>query len=369
MELQIISKLKRIKDIKHLPIIIFLGGFLFDYITLKRIDSLIDNIAILGYLLVLGASIIIVNLSEHGRIKTAFIVKKVPLIHHIIQFAYGALLSNYVIFYLQSASMTSGSIFFVALLILFVGNEFLGKKIKLSGVTVHLCFFFFLTFSYLIFAVPIVTKHMNYYTFLGAGLISVAIIWGMAHFFYKKRILSDVKQYTSVITIVVTIAVTINIFYLMNWIPPVPLSMKFSGIYHDIKNVRGKYFLTFIKPDWIHFWQRSDNPFLYKEGDRVYCYTSIFAPTSLRKKIFHQWLYLDPKSGDYIPKERMGFKINGGREEGFRGFTFKQSIIPGKWKVEVRTEEGLLLGSLKFKIIPDTSDIDVHRETKTIERL
>ncbi|MBF0472575.1 MAG: hypothetical protein HQK93_02425 [Nitrospirae bacterium] len=214
----------KIKEFKHLPVVIFLGGFIFDYITLSRIDSLLDNIAILAYLIVLGGCIVIVNFIENGRIKADFIVKKVHLIHHIIQFVFGGLLSNYVIFYMQSASMTSGSIFFVVLLILFIGNEFIGKK--LAGATLHLCFYYFVTFSYFIFAVPIVTKHMNYYTFLAAGLLSAAIIWGLTHLFYKKGILADIKQYIRVMAIVLTILVTVNIFYKINWISPVPLSMK-----------------------------------------------------------------------------------------------------------------------------------------------
>lgn len=366
MKLSTIS-LKKIKEIKHLPVVIFILGFIFDYITLQRIDSVLDNVFILIYLVLLGCAIILVNLINNGRIKTLFFQKNVHHISHVIQFIFGALLSNYVVFYLQSASMTSGSIFFFVLLILLLGNEFLGHKfLSASSAALHLCFYFFVTFSYLIFAIPIVTKHMNYYTFLAAGIMSSIITWAMTHFFYKKAVITDKKQYSRIIAIVLSILVTVNLFYLMNWIPPVPLSMKYSGIYHNVRIVNGNFFLTYVKPNWLHFWKRSDNPYLYKTGDKVYCFSSIFAPTSLKKRIYHHWLFLDPVSRDYISKERLGFSINGGREGGFRGFTYKQSVTPGKWRVEVRTEEGLLLGSISFKIEPDTNET---REIKTIERL
>jgi hypothetical protein len=368
MEMAIVSymkfKFRRIKEFKYLALVIFLAGFAWDSLTLSRVDSLLDNILLLAYLVSLGLLIVLVNLIEHGKIENSFIAKKLKLFAGVVQFLSGGLLSSYVVFYFQSASMTRGSIFLGVLVILFIGNEFLGEKA--SSLTTQLCLYFFVTFSYLIFAIPIVTKYMNYYTFLGAGIMSFFIIWGMSRFLYKQGIFVKNRDYYKILTVVGTLLVTINVFYLMNWIPPIPLSMKYSGIYHDVSNKNGKFYLTFIKPSFFKFWKKSDSPYLYREGDKVYCFTSIFAPTALRKKIYHHWLYLDPITGDYIAKERLGFNINGGRDGGFRGYTYKQSITSGKWRVEVRTEEGAMLGSVTFNIEPDTNEI---RETKTIEKL
>ena len=34
-------------------------------------------------------------------------------------------------------------------------------------------------------------------------------------------------------------------FYFLNWIPPVPLSLKFGGIYHEVKKTGDRFELSF----------------------------------------------------------------------------------------------------------------------------
>ncbi len=49
--------------------------------------------------------------------------------------------------------------------------------------------------------------------------------------------------------------------------------------------------------------------------------------------------------------EDIGYDIAGGRDDGYRGYTFKQNVKEGLWKVEVITEEELILGVINFEII------------------
>ncbi|MDZ7682102.1 MAG: DUF2914 domain-containing protein [Fodinibius sp.] len=44
-----------------------------------------------------------------------------------------------------------------------------------------------------------------------------------------------------------------------------------------------------------------------------------------------------------------------GRQRGYRGYTFKESIWPGRWHVNVTTGEGLVLGRIDFTVIADTT--------------
>ena len=43
--------------------------------------------------------------------------------------------------------------------------------------------------------------------------------------------------------------------------------------------------------------------------------------------------------------------MTGGRDGGFRGYTYKNNVWNGLWKVEVITEEELILGVIEFEII------------------
>ena len=53
--------------------------------------------------------------------------------------------------------------------------------------------------------------------------------------------------------------------------------------------------------------------------------------------------------------EDIGYNITGGRDHGFRGYTYKSNVKEGLWKVEVITEEELVLGVIDFEIITDRS--------------
>jgi len=44
--------------------------------------------------------------------------------------------------------------------------------------------------------------------------------------------------------------------------------------------------------------------------------------------------------------------VVGGRDNGYRGYTFKRHVQPGRWRVEVRTETGRLLGRIPFELVP-----------------
>jgi hypothetical protein len=45
------------------------------------------------------------------------------------------------------------------------------------------------------------------------------------------------------------------------------------------------------------------------------------------------------------------FRISGGRESGYRGYTFKQNVMPGSWRVIAEAESGASIGIIDFEII------------------
>ena len=115
----------------------------------------------------------------------------------------------------------------------------------------------------------------------------------------------------------------------------------------------------------MHFWKNSDENFSYLENDTVFCYTSIFAPTKLTKKCIHHWQKYFPDKKEWITTDRLGYEISGGRYGGYRGYTYKQNVTPGKWRVDVETEEKMLLGRIGFKVKPAEK---TERKYKTIYR-
>src|SRR4051794_30814571 len=95
-------------------VLFFVGGFLFDVVTLQRIDSTLDLAVQALYLVVVGVLILLESREEWGLWHPSGRIAKVW--HHNVEavhFFYGALLSNYAIFYFKSSSASRSSIFIV----------------------------------------------------------------------------------------------------------------------------------------------------------------------------------------------------------------------------------------------------------------
>jgi hypothetical protein len=46
----------------------------------------------------------------------------------------------------------------------------------------------------------------------------------------------------------------------------------------------------------------------------------------------------------------ISFHITGGRQEGYRGYSFKTNVPAGKWRVFVETPRGQVLGRYEFNV-------------------
>ncbi|MBA4742116.1 MAG: DUF2914 domain-containing protein [Azoarcus sp.] len=86
-------------------------------------------------------------------------------------------------------------------------------------------------------------------------------------------------------------------------------------------------------------------------GEGLFAYTAIHAPLGLQERIFHVWM-LDGVEVDRIPLE-----IQGGRERGYRAWTHKLNFPEdsgGRWRVEVVTESGQMIGRGRFRTVAET---------------
>jgi hypothetical protein len=68
--------------------------------------------------------------------------------------------------------------------------------------------------------------------------------------------------------------------------------------------------------------------------------------------------------GDWQTTDRLSYRIVGGRDGGFRGYSYKKNFElrsgrnePQDWRIEVKTGDGLLLGRINFQITPRTREL------------
>ena len=193
-------------------------------------------------------------------------------------------------------------------------------------------------------------------TILFAGFLSLLLVVGLIYYCDRKSLFSSRNKFFQAGSLVLSLYALINIFYWLNWIPPVPLSLKSGGIYHHAsKNSDNRFKLKFEQPKWYEILKDSDDVYHYSNGDTISCFTAVCAPTKLQKKIVHHWQQFVDKQNKWLTTDRLDFNIIGFRDGGYRGITRKRNVNEGKWRVDVETEDGLLLGRIKFDIKNSTA--------------
>jgi hypothetical protein len=78
--------------------------------------------------------------------------------------------------------------------------------------------------------------------------------------------------------------------------------------------------------------------------------TAIYAPAGLRQPVEHVWR----RDGEIVNVVRLT-PVQGGRRDGFRTFSRKTAFPAdsiGRWRVDVTTEAGQLIGQLRFRVVP-----------------
>ena len=294
---------------KYAPVVSFLAGFTWDNLTLTRIDLFWDNLILLTYFLFAGLFIILMNYLQADQIKSAFIKRYANWYPNIIQFLFGGLISSYVVFYIQSASFVQNWLFITLLLALLIGNEFI--KDRLNNLKLQIALYYTITFSFFIFMIPVLLKSISAWVFILSALISSAYLYGLIHLLYRKLHTVTVKEYKFLIYILAGIFFLFNLFYFTNIIPPVPLSLKKGAVYHHVSRAGDIYRLKYEKGSWYEFFKNSDDVFNYNEGDTVFCFASVFAPTDLNTRIYHIWQFYDNRKEKWITTDKVNYPIIG----------------------------------------------------------
>ncbi len=325
--------------------IVFVGGFLFDLLTLGRIDDLFNLLQQAFYLTILGTLLILEIKKKTGTLILSKRGEKFWDYHELlVHFLFGSLLSVYVIFYFSSASAITGTLFILLLAGFMFANEF--PQIQRLGLPVRVILFSICLLSYFSFVYPILLGHVGVIPFW-LGFLSSGITFGLI---YRANFKVDT---TLLLKHVLAPAVGVHLFFLFGYyfslIPPVPVAVKKIGVYYnDVVRENGKYHGRYTR-EWYKFWQKGSQDFEARPGDKITVLLSIFSPGSFEDKVYLKW-YHEGDLQDSIP-----LSILGGRDEGFRGFGTKSFYKPGSWKVIVETSDGREVGRISFDIENDIS--------------
>ena len=260
------------------------------------------------------------------------------LLNLVLQFFLGGIFSALVIFYFLSSSNLPAFVVVLLLVSLLVANEFLERKyeaLTLSWTMFAVCGVMLFNFAF-----PHLTRSVSRWWFYVSTTIAVVCVLLLRRLVRQER----VTIIPAMIAVIVLVALR-----LLDLVPPVPLVQKKMLIAHNVKHGAGGFAVTVERQG-----MRRLNPFaeqLYHAapGDRVYCFTSVFIPRGIESTLRHRWMYR--QNGEWKTSDVISFKIRGGRNEGYRAYTFKRSLHPGLWRVVTETEYGARLGITDFHIV------------------
>lgn len=323
-----------------------LVGFLWDTITLTRIDYLFEVVVLGTHLGLVTLWIIVINLYD-AKVLTVtpfgFIRRIAPI---LMQVSFGALLSGLTVFYLKSSSFTITFLFVLILVGLLIGNEFF--RTRYQRLVFQSALLFVVATTLFTLYLPVQVQAVGAWVFLLASVLALLyvflVLW-ILNFFMRERIQ---KRRGAIVGILSVFFIGMQILYFTNIVPPVPLALKDRGIYHDVDRVGDQYRVTKENQSFINTITPGQTLHIFP-GQSIAAYASVFAPNKLTTNLVHEWQYKD-EGGSWVTASTISYKIDGGRDKGFRGYTQKSALFEGEWRVNVTTERGQVLGRIPFTL-------------------
>lgn len=337
---------------RHWSSISLIGGFVFDFFTLWRIDLWLEDLIFIVYIFVAALGITYLTLHEAGMVRGKWADRFHFAFLIVLQFVFGGLFGRFFIFYSRSGSISASWPFLIFFVALFVINERLRDRYTLF--TYRMSVFFITLFSFLIFYIPIIAGDMGPSQFLLSGTVSVLLMAAFGWLLFSLVRDKSKFHHRRLVISIGSIFLVINLMYFTNLIPPIPLSIESEGVYHDVHREGDGYVGTHEPAPWYEFFKRYETVHL-GVGERIYAFTSVFAPTRINTTVIHEWQHYDETKKSWVTASRIPFEIVGGRDGGYRGYSFKDHTQPGRWRVNIKTDRNQLIGRLKFEITSEGS--------------
>ncbi|MFW0870948.1 MAG: DUF2914 domain-containing protein [Patescibacteria group bacterium] len=330
----------------------FVGGFGLDLITLNRIDQWFDNAILLTYLFLGALAILIINTDIEERFGSEIIHRLSPLALYLAQFAFGGLLSGFVIFYSKSASWYVAWPFMLALILLFLANDRMRDYYRRLEVQTGMLFGAILAMA--IFFVPTMLGMVGDMIFILSGIVSIALIAIYLKGMYALLPSISDRRRWKIRRNIFFIFVIFNLLYFANIIPPIPLSLKHGDIYYSvIRSGPSTYTVTYEYEPWWQINQYFDRREFVKTSasDTVFILASVFGPSGLNAPIYHKWQWYNPKTEKWQDVLESKYNLTGGRDDGFRWYSFVQNPALGEWRVRITTNFDREIGRIPFTVV------------------
>lgn len=333
-----------------------ISGFVFDAVTLTRVDEALENIWVGVHLGIVVIAIVLINLLENTGGDEANPKRLHFWLVNVLQFFFGGLLSVYLVFYFRTGTITTSWPFLLILVLAFWANESLKRQYERLSFQIALLFLSIYAFA--IYLMPILVHAIGTWVFVLSGIASLAgigLILAILAVFSREKFR---KSRTIILAAIIVTFFGVNLLYFFHLIPPLPLSLADGGIYHALLvNGPGDYAASSEKSALPGVLAAVTRYFAWSEtinlvpGDPLYAYSAVFSPTALNTDVIHEWQWHDDAAGRWTTRARVTLSVVGGRDGGYRTFSMLSAPEPGSWRVNVLTPQGSAIGSMRFTVV------------------
>ncbi len=92
------------------------------------------------------------------------------------------------------------------------------------------------------------------------------------------------------------------------------------------------------------------------KGGSVYAYSAVFSPSNLDITVVHEWQHYNEETKKWETTGTIDLDLVGGREGGFRTYSVNNDLEPGRWRVNVETTGGEVIGRLRFNVVQSNKE-------------
>lgn len=339
------------------PVVAFLCGFAWDALTIGQRVRARDFWQLGAYLC--GAGVLIVWLASRAarelrppqegagwRGCIADVVWRAPYL--LLQFFFGGIFSALFILYLKSSGHVGSWLTTAFLGGLLVANEFAGKR---YGRHFTLIWGLFALNAILLFnlVLPNAVGSIDprwFYASTGVGIVLTTLLWRLA------------PGRPGRIAPAWGLALALLLAWHLDMIAPVPLVRQQMAVGHDFVRSGERFALRVeTAPAW-QLWRDQAATVHVDEGEtqRLYGVSAVFAPLGVSAALEHRWEVW--QGGGWRLVYRNRFSSTGGRERGFRGYSWVLNPPPGQWRFTVATQDGRSIGISTFRVERGAADAE-----------
>jgi hypothetical protein len=353
-------------------VLLLVAGFLFDVLTLSRIDDVPTLLQQGAYLGLLGGLLVLEQRQALGVADgPPRLLRKVwRFSEDAIHFLFGSLLSSFALFYFKSSNFLTSALFLAVMFGLLVLNEL--PRFRALGPVMRVTLYSLCVTSYLAYLLPVVAGMVSKWLFLLAVLLtSGLLVWAFRAFArWTGRPQELVRR---VLVPGLGVQALLLALYFLRVMPPVPLAVDWMGVFHDIRRDKADYHLQAEHKtagfwwqevrdygwswalDWEQWpywklWHTGDQDFRAQKGEKVMAFVRVFAPSRFDDQVVGRWYYDHPELG-WVGRGEWATRLTGGRDAGFRTrFSMTYKGAPGDYRLDVTTLDGHVIGRMHVHV-------------------